>query len=87
MFKRYFKKQINKLINLNIKQKIIFLFKFKIEIIKNFINIVNTNLASKKDILDCLRSRIKLFFENIDSENQILDHIIICIYDLFKNIF
>ena len=29
----------------------------------------------------------KLFFENIDSENQILDHIIICIYDLFKNIF
>ena len=58
MFKRYFKKQINKLINLNIKQKIIFLFKFKIEIIKNFINIVNTNLASKKDILDCLRSRM-----------------------------
>jgi hypothetical protein len=58
LFKRYFKKQINKLINLNIKQKIIFLFKFKIEIIKNFINIVNTNLASKKDILDCLRSRM-----------------------------
>ena len=26
----------------------------------------------------------ELFFENINSENQILDHIIVCIYDLLK---
>ena len=53
----------------------------KIEVIKYILLIVILEeFYEYKNIL-------KLFFENIDSENQILDHIIICIYDLFKNIF